>query len=366
MENQVLLIKPASSSCNMRCKYCFYTDLSNARTVGNYGMMRLETLEALVRAVFAETTGFCSFGFQGGEPTLAGLEFFRTFIALEKQYNTKHLRVAHSIQTNGLLLDDQWAEFFREHKFLVGLSIDADKSVHDALRLDAAGKGTHNRCLAAARLLKKHNVEFNILSVVTKWLASHPDKTWQFYRKHDFQHVQLIPCIDETFSGEHYALDAKTYGRFLCRLFDLWYADYLKGAYISVRTFDNYIRILAGYPPENCAMAGVCCVYALVEADGGIYPCDFYATDAYLLGNIHEQKLSDLLQNEVALGFSTPSHSVDPACKNCEFYPICRGGCRRDREVSGGALGLNQYCASYKQFFSHALPRLVQIARRQR
>ena len=366
MRNLSLLIKPASSNCNMRCQYCFYADIVGMRTVKNHGVMSLDTLEIIVRKALSVDTKYCLFGFQGGEPALAGLDFYKKLIELVKKYNHNKVQVKYTLQTNGLLIDSEWSKFFQENKFLVGLSIDAEKQFHDGLRSDSTGKGTHNRGMNAARLLVKHQVDFNILSVVTRQLASHPDKAYRFYKQNGFRYIQFIPCLNglQDKPGENiYSLDAKIYGAFLCRIFDLWYADFIKGEYISIRSFDNYIRMLKGQAPENCAMNGFCTAYALIEADGGVYPCDFYAIDEYFLGNIKTHGFDEMLGGERAKIFISPSLYQDPVCGECAYYPICRGGCRREREPAvNGRLLLNCYCEAYKQFFKHALFRMKVIA----
>ena len=328
--------------------------------------MSVNTLEVIVKKALSEARRQCAFGFQGGEPTLAGLDFFRQLIELERKYNTNGVKISHALQTNGLLLDEAWAEFFRENNFLLGLSIDSSKRVHDYLREDFAGKGTHNRCMAAARLLTKHSVDFNILSVVTRHLAAHPDTAYRFYKQNGFRYIQFIPCLDDLNKprGEsEYSLTAEDYGDFLCRTFDLWYADFAKNDYYSIRAFDNYIQMLAGYPPESCAMSGVCNPYALIEADGSVYPCDFYAMDEFLLGNIKTHSLAEMLNGERAQAFAEPSRKSFSACLSCEYHFICRGGCRRDREpVIDSQLSLSYYCAAYKKFFAHALPRMSVVA----
>jgi uncharacterized protein len=370
MEALSLLIKPVSGSCNLRCRYCFYADVTDARTVKNHGIMSFETLETIVKKALFEAKKYCGFAFQGGEPALAGLEFFKKLIELENKHNVNSVQIAHAIQTNGLLLDDAWAEFFRENNFLVGLSIDASKQNHDYFRHDTKEKGTHNRCMNIARMLTKQRVDFNILSVVTRQLANHPDATYNFYKKNDFRFIQFIPCLDDLSSLKEnppkineYSLTPEIYGKFLCRIFDMWYSDFVKDDYYSIRAFDNYINMLTGVPPENCAMNGICNVYALIEADGSVYPCDFYATDEYHIGNVKTHSFGEMLGCEEVRAFIEPSQKVDPACKVCEYYFICRGGCRRDREpISDGVLSLNRYCSAYKQFFAHSLHRMKALA----
>ena len=367
MKTLSLLIKPASGSCNMRCRYCFYADVTDIRETKSYGIMHQNVLEALVRNALNVATEKCVFAFQGGEPTLAGLNFFKSLIELEQRYNVRDVQIVHSIQTNGLCIDDEWAAFLRDHKFLTGLSIDGTKAVHDDLRIDAAGKGTHNRCLAAARILKRAAVEFNILTVLTKQLAAHPDKVWKFFKQQDFRHIQFIPCLDgleDDIGSNSYSLTPHAYGNFLCRIFDLWYQDFVMGNYYSVRIFDNYISMLGGYPPENCGMSGNCVAYALIEADGSVYPCDFYALDEYRLGSVLTDPIDVMLQGAAAQQFIQPSKYISPECNSCEYFPLCRGGCRRDREpLANGMPRLNRFCSAYKMFFSHAMPRMMKIAR---
>lgn len=362
-----LLIKPASGLCNMRCRYCFYADVTDIRQVKSRGMMTPDTLETIVKRALSETTELCTFGFQGGEPTLAGLDFYRKLIAFEQAHNQNRVKIVHALQTNGLAIDEEWAAFLAENHFLTGISIDASKQVHDELRVDADGKGTHLRALNAVALLEKHKAEYNILSVVTGLLAAHPDKAYRFYKQRGFRYIQFIPCLDglqEEHGAHAYSLSAEAYGKFLCRIFDLWYEDLRKGIYLSIRTFDNFIHMLAGHPPENCAMTGVCHAYPLIEADGSVYPCDFYAVDEFLLGNVGDHSFREMLESPAAKAFMVPSLQKPPACLACEYLPICRGGCRRDCEpITGGALSRNHYCEAYRMFFSHALPRMEQISR---
>jgi len=369
MKALTLLIKPASGHCNLRCKYCFYADVTDSRTEKNYGMMRLDTLEKLMKSLFEEVTEFCLIGFQGGEPTLAGLDFFKSVVVLEKKYNVNRVKVDYTIQTNGLFINDEWASFFAENKFLVGLSVDAGVQIHDGFRVDANGNGTHQACLQAACLLEKYRVDFNILSVVTNKMASQPDKVWQFYREQNFKFLQFIPCLDPFDEEEvkSYSLDAQTYGKFLCQIFDLWYEALRRDKYISIRTFDNYIHMLNGHQAEVCALRGVCTAYGLVESNGNVYPCDFYAIDEYLLGNIHTHSFEEMILGNVATAFTELSKEVDVACKGCKYFFICRGGCRRDREPRvDGSLSLNRFCEAYKVFFSYALPRMEHIAKMER
>lgn len=357
-----IMIKPASGACNQCCRYCFYADEMSRREVASYGMMDSSTLENVICKALEAADGMCTFMFQGGEPTLAGLAFFEKAVSLQKRYNHKRLTIHNAIQTNGLVLDGNWAEFFARNRFLVGLSLDGPKELHDRYRLDPEGKGTYNRVFRAAQLLKKHGVEFNILTVVTKQTANAIGKVYGFFDRSRLDYQQYIPCMDplgETGGGQPYSLGPEEYGNYLCRLFDLWCADAEQGRVKYNRTFFNYLSILQGGPPESCNMQGRCSVQYVVEADGSVYPCDFYVLDAWRLGNLNTDSFDRIDRRRTELGFIQQSEAVAEDCCGCRWYGLCRGGCRRDRPAGAdGALGKNMYCEAFRRFFEHAVPRM--------
>ncbi len=363
-----ILLKPASSACNMRCRYCFYADVAHSRQVQSYGMMSLDTIETIIRKALSYAEGFASFGFQGGEPTLAGLDFFKTVVALQKRYNVHGVEIKNALQTNGLCIDNEWAAFFAEHHFLIGLSLDGSQNVHDRYRFDAAGNGTFERVLGAAKCLEAHGVEFNILSTVNADVAKNAEKVYYFFKKQRFSYLQYIPCLDEFSNLAHnseYSLTPKAYGKFLCQLFDLWYADLFTAHPVSIRYFDNLLSMLLGFPPESCGMSGRCTGYFMIEANGGVYPCDFYVTDEWYMGNILELDWVDLQNSENAKRFLEVSRQVHPDCKACRHYAICRGGCRRNREpIDLTVNGKNYFCSAFMRFFDYAMPRLITAAKR--
>ena len=357
-----VLIKPASSLCNMRCKYCFYADITDNREVKSYGIMSEETLENLIKKAFEYASGSATFAFQGGEPTLAGLDFYRKLLEFEKKYNVNKIPVQNAIQTNGFIIDEEWAKFLADNKFLVGLSMDGTKDIHDSLRIDAAGKGTFARVQKTARLFNKLGVEFNILCVVNNFIARSPKKVYDSLKEYGF--IQFIPCLD-TFDGEKkvFSLTPERYTEFLKVTFNEYYKDFCAGHPISVRNFDNYIGMLLGRPPENCAMAGVCTCYTVVEGDGSVFPCDFYVLDEWKLGNINENSFAELITGDMAKKFVGVSTHRNEECKECRWYPLCRGGCRREREpIIDGTPSLNRFCECYKKFFDACYPKMEEIA----
>jgi len=362
-----LLLKPASGSCNLRCRYCFYADEAGKRETACHGLMTEDTAESIISKSFATATATCHFGFQGGEPMLRGLAFYEKFIALCEGHNASHIQTTYSIQTNGTLIDDQWARFFRRHHFLVGVSLDGDKTLHDLNRVDAEGKGSFDRVLQALWLLEKYDVEYNILTVVTSQTVRNIERIYHFYKKNNLRYQQYIPCLDplgESRGDRDYSLTPDGYGNFLCRLFDLWYHDYIKGELISNRYFENLAAILYGLPPESCGMSGICNPQITVEADGSVYPCDFYMLDAYRLGNFRQGTFADFDDQLAKSGFVMESKQGLGSCKQCRYLSLCRGGCRRDRQAKDlHVLGENYFCSAYKQFYKYAVPRLLQLVR---
>ncbi len=364
MPSLSLLIKPSSGGCNIRCKYCFYHDEQLNRETFSYGFMTEETLEILVKKALEYATVHCSFGFQGGEPTLRGLDFFRKAVELQKKYNIHHAQVANAIQTNGMLIDDTWAKFLRDNNFLVGLSLDGTKDVHDQNRLDPEGRGTFNRVLQAAQKLAAQQVDFNLLTVVTNRTADAIAKIYNFYRRSNLLYQQYIPCLDpldEARGSSPYSLTPEKYARFLKTLFDLWYRDVTAGRFIYIRYFENLVGMLMGRPPESCGLSGQCVIQNVVEADGSVYPCDFYCLDEWRLGNIREEGFREMAAGETAKRFLREGCSGREECRTCAYGFICRGGCRRDREPL--AAGGSYFCPAYKEFFAYALPRLQGLAR---
>lgn len=355
---QNLLIKPVSGRCNLHCRYCFYRDEMENRGQGDYGVMPPETLEAVLKKALAAAEGSCSIAFQGGEPTLAGLDFFERAVELQEKHNVGGVKIRNAIQTNGICIDESWARFLAQHQFLVGLSLDGLRRTHDANRLTYDCQGTFYRVLEAAAVLEKAGADFNILTVVNKQTAAQIYRIYAFYKRQGYRYLQFIPCLDpigHTPGETDWSLTPGDYGAFLCTLFDLWFEDFRRGEQPYIRQFENYVAILCGYLPEACDMRGRCSNQFVVEADGSVYPCDFYALDGYRLGSFLDNTAEEL--ERAAEAFIEASRPRPPGCADCRYYPLCRGGCRRHR-LPGG----NYFCAGLRQFFDHAAERLAWIA----
>lgn len=361
-----VMIKPASGICNMRCKYCFYADEQQNREIANYGIMKESVLRAVLTRILEVAEGSCNLSFQGGEPTCAGLDFFQRLIELEQELNVRHVPIHHAIQTNGYLIDDEWADFFARNNFLVGISLDGPKELHNLNRLDCQGNNTYHRVMHTITLLKKHRVPFNILTVVTSVTCRSIRKIYHFFRQQSFDYQQYIPCLDplgEERGAHPYSLTASAYSKFLRDLFDCWYDDAMHGTLLYNRFFTNLLLILLGRQPEACGMLGVCGKQYVVEADGSVYPCDFYMLDSWRLGNFVIDSVEEIDHARTQLGFIEMSAQANAACKDCQWFALCRGGCRRDREpMIDNTLQKNYFCDAYQEFFSYAFPKLQQIA----
>ncbi|MBQ2965084.1 MAG: SPASM domain-containing protein [Clostridia bacterium] len=347
-----LMIKPASSLCNLSCEYCFYRDVSEHREHLGFGIMPQITARVLIEKALKYADGeSVAFAFQGGEPTLAGLDYFRFFVKTVKELNEKKSPVFFSIQTNGTVIDEQWADFLSENDFLVGLSLDGDIEANK-FRKRPDGENTFFKIINTARLLEKHRVEFNILTVLTGYCAENIERIYSFFRFQRFGYLQFIPCLRPFNSSEKSELymTPKQYADFLIKLFNLYVKDYVRHRYVSIRQFDNWVRLYLAQPAEQCGINGHCSHQFVSEANGNIYPCDFYCTDEYLLGNILESDFPQMAHSETAVNFIKESLAIPERCKKCNLYPICRaGGCKRTQQSE-------DYCKAYKKFFTACLP----------
>lgn len=346
------MIKPASSICNMRCKYCFYHSLADSREVFSYGVMSGDTaLSVIKKAIdFCEGGSVC-FAFQGGEPLFAGREYFKSFVKYADAYADGKCKVYYTLQTNGTLIDDGWAEFFAENDFLLGVSLDGDRDAN-RFRVDDKRDYTFPKVRAALDILRNHNVKFNILTVATGYTAEHIEKIYSYLTGEGFGYLQFIPCLrpfgDKSESQLYMTIEQ--YGDFLIRLFNLYVKDYVKGNYVSVRQLDNYVRLFLGQKCEQCGAEGYCSHQFVIEGNGNVYPCDFYCTDEWLLGNINDKDFDELARCERAVAFIKESLLVPEKCKACAYYRVCRaGGCKRTRAD-------RDYCEAYKKFFGACLP----------
>ena len=365
MSPVTFLIKPASSRCNLACTYCFYHDEANNRSVPDYGTMDSETASVLIDRAFELAADGYTFSFQGGEPTLAGLDYFEYFVRTAREKNRKNARLHFALQTNGILVDSKWARFLAENHFLIGLSLDGFRLLHDTARLTRAGAGTYSPLKKNLSLLQREGAEVNVLCVVTQNSVDNAERIYRHFKKLGFSWVQCIPCIDPFEHGEElspWSLSAQGFAVFFKKIFDLWFEDWQRGDHVHIRWFENLIGMAMGYPPESCGLSGRCSIIHTIEADGSVFPCDFYSTDQWYLGSIKEMPFAEMTASDLAREFVAGSTQIDPECNECPYFFLCRGGCRRNRDDGFGSLKINRFCSGYKDFFSYALERILYIA----
>ena len=364
-----LMLKPASSECNLNCKYCFYHSLCASRSAPSHGFMSESTLETVLKKAFEYTGGApLSLSFQGGEPLLRGKDFFRRLSELLSE--RRGGRVFVDIQTNGTLIDEEWCDIFKSNGWLVGLSLDGDGEAN-AFRVDKEGKPTFAKVFAAAKLMREKGVDFNILSVLTEPSARRIEEIYDFFRENSFGYLQFIPCLkpfrfdngvlqtEPDYSplyadGRQYTLSAEAYSLFLEKCFARYYADFTNGNYVSIRQFDNFVRLARLQSAEQCGMNGYCTRQFVVESDGEVYPCDFYCLDEYSLGNVLSDGFEEMGTSAKALNSIKESTILPEKCKKCKYFALCRNGCKRERQDI-------DKCEAYRNFFEKNISKLQKI-----
>jgi uncharacterized protein len=363
MQPFTLLIKPSGSDCNIDCKYCFYKDRPPQFGSGKQRMSD-EVLTKLVKDYI--TLGFPVVGFawQGGEPTLMGIDFFHKAVELQKKYGSSGQEVSNTLQTNGILLDDNWCKFFHENKFLLGISIDGSKEFHDQYRLDHSGSGTFDRVMRGIENCKKHKVEFSTLVLLNNKNVEHPDTLFNFLIENELTYFQFIPCVETdpaTKTIADFSVTPKQYGDFLCRLFDLWY-EYGPDK-MNIRDFDSLVTYYVMGKHTICAYSKQCAGFVVIEHNGDAFCCEFFVEPKWRLGNILQTPLSKLAASNIKRSFARDKQNLCNKCLLCSHMDICRGGCMKDRvRLTADTGGQNYFCESYKQFFKHTIPRFIQIA----
>ncbi|MHB8120310.1 MAG: anaerobic sulfatase maturase [Methanothrix sp.] len=358
-----LLAKPTGALCNLGCKYCFFLSKKNLYPGSSFKMSD-ELLETYIRQyIEAQRIAQATIAWQGGEPTLMGLDFFRRSIQYQQKYKHPKMTIQNTMQTNGTLLDDEWCKFFHKNNFLIGLSLDGPRDLHDAYRVDKAGKPTFDRVMKAARLMRKHKVDFNILTTVHAANADYPLEVYRFLRdevKTNF--IQFIPIIErENDTGfqegdrvTDRSVKAEQYGRFLISIFDEWVRKDVGRTYVQI--FDVALAAWSGMPPGICAFSPTCGTAMAMEHNGDMYSCDHFVEPKYLLGNINERNMTQLAGSRKQRKFGQDKLDTLPAyCRRCEVCFVCNGECPKNRFIKtpDGETGLNYLCAGYKEFFRH-------------
>lgn len=388
-----VMIKPVGSACNLNCTYCFY--LSKATLPNGPGLRNMsdETLELLIRSYIRDVTASdVVFTWQGGEPTLRGLDFFRKAVALQKKYAKPGQEILNDLQTNGTLIDEQWCRFLKKNDFLVGLSIDGPESLHDAFRKTKDGLPTFHKVLRAAGLLRRFGVPFNTLTSVNRMNAAYPLEVYRFLRKElGSTQIQFSPVVEPKGfelaaprwkEGSHlpgkdesrarpghaesivtdWSVDPQDWGTFLCTVFDEW-RDRDMGR-VLVNQFETLVSQHMGLGPQMCVYGETCGKAVAVEHDGRVYSCDHFVYPQHEIGSIHENRLRDivLFRGQVRFGYAK-AETLPCYCLSCEYISDCRGECPKNRllRTPEGEPGLNYLCSGLKSFYTHALPKVEGI-----
>lgn len=392
------MIKPAGAACNLDCVYCFYLHKTELLNHNPSSRMSDDVLEQHIRQyIQAQDGDAVVFSWQGGEPTLTGLDFFRRVVELEARYRKPFQRIENDLQTNGTLLTEEWAVFLKRHNFLVGLSIDGPRDLHDKYRLNKGGEPTFDKVIKAARLLKKHDVSFNALCVVNRDNAQHPRDVYRFLsRELGTRRLQFIPCVEprdfKTTAPQHWdpakipvvgtpqahpgqpdsvvtdwSVDPDDWGSFLCQAWDDWLRrDQGK---IHVNLFETAIAQSMGLPSQTCTQHEFCGKGLAVEHNGDVFSCDHYVYSDYRLGNILETHEGEMAYGDRQKGFGFAKRDTLPDyCRRCEHLKLCWGECPKNRLVRTpqGQVGLNYLCPGFKRFYSHISRDMPDVLRRVR
>lgn len=385
-----LMVKPTGAVCNLDCTYCYYLS-KEALYPGSPFRMSDEVLESYVRQLLESNEApEVQIAFQGGEPTLMGLEFFERAVKLAQRHRKPGQKVSYSLQTNGTRIDEAWCEFFRRHGFLVGLSIDGPKDVHDAYRVNKGGRGTFDRVLEAWNLMKVKGVDVNILCTVHAANQDRGPETYRFFRDDlGAGFIQFIPIVERVTSanaalaerGWHEkpggerplyeqtgdratarSVDPKAYGRFLCAIFDEWVERDVGTVFVQM--FDVTLGAFFGLH-ALCIFAPTCGDALALEHNGDVYSCDHFVEPKYRLGNILEERLAKLVELPQQRKFGRDKRDALPRmCRNCDVLFACNGGCPKDRFATtpDGEPGLNYLCPGLMAFFRHARPKMQKMA----
>lgn len=368
-----VLAKPVGASCNLRCKYCYYLEKSHLYRNAPARVMSDELLERFVQEyIQAQTMSQVLFTWHGGEPLMRPLSFYKKVVALQEKYAFGR-QIDNTIQTNGTLLTDEWCEFFKEHNWLVGISIDGPQEFHDEYRRTASDKPSWQKVMRGIRLLRKHGVEWNAMAVVNDFNAGYPLEFYHFFKEMGAKYIQFAPVVERMAAhsdGRHlatlvdqecpvadFSVSPAQWGDFLCAIFDEWVRHDVGQTYVEI--FDCTLANWVGERPGICVYAKECGHAGVMEFNGDVYSCDHFVFPEYKLGNIRDKTLVEMLYGEQQRQFSCLKHaSLPKQCKECEWEFACHGECPKNRFVNDryGNPGLNYLCSGYRHFYEHVAP----------
>lgn len=367
-----IMAKPAGALCNLSCRYCYYLEKEHLYT-GGAPVMSNALLERFTQEyIEAQTTREVLFTWHGGEPLTRPLSFYRQAVEMQKQYARGHV-IDNCIQTNGVLLNDEWCRFLKEEGWLVGISIDGPEEFHDAFRRDKQGRPTFAQVIKGIELLQKYDIPWNGMAVVNSLNGNHPLEFYHFFKEIGCHYLQFTPVVERNFhhadgrylstpeqTGEEttdFSVNPRQWGEFLCTLFDEWVRNDV-GTYF-IQMFDATLCNWMGEAPGSCAFGEYCGHAGAMEYNGDVYACDHFVTPEHRLGNIREKSLVEMMYGEKQRRFGLMKREGLPStCRACEFLFACNGECPRNRFVVSpqGEKGLNYLCQGYRQYFRHVAP----------
>lgn len=355
-QNIPVLFKTVSEACNLACDYCYYSKSENKKKINT---LDLDILEKFIIEYAAYTNGNMTMIWQGGEPLLAGLPFFEKVMELQNKYASNGSFINNSLQTNATLITEEWARFFKKHNFLLGISLDGPKEIHDKRRVNLNGNGSFDQVMRGIHYLDVAEVDYNILTVVHEDNVGKERELMEFYLQEGFQFLQFIPGMDftsqDTNSPGEFLISPKEYGQFLCNVFDVWFNN--GNPLVSVRFFDNMASIMLNLGAELCTQMNACPKMLILESNGDAFPCDFFINEEFKLGNIGTDHLNDIISSPLYDKFLTKKADLPIKCRKCEYLTLCYGGCPRNRNWAEDT-NYDYFCYSYKMFYQYAYERM--------
>jgi uncharacterized protein len=367
-----IFVKPAGAVCHLDCQYCYYRDKSSLYPAADIFQLEESLLEEYIVQHFEAAPGpAVDFSWHGGEPTTLGIGFFQKAVALQRKHKPAGWRVRNGIQTNGILLDDEWCRFLASESFGVGLSLDGPAELHDLYRVTRGGKPTHAQAMQAYELLRKMQIHTDILCVVHNGNVRAPLEVYRFFRNIGCRYLGFLPAVEqslETATGvSPHTSAAEDYGAFLCKIFDEWIGRDI--GRIMIQTFEEAARPALGLEHSLCVFRETCGQIPVLEHNGDFFPCDHFVDPEHRLGNIRETRLSQLLDSETLQEFGAAKRNALPRyCRECDVLAMCNGGCPKYRFIRtpDGEPGLNYLCAGLKRFFLHSRAPLADLVSRRR
>jgi uncharacterized protein len=381
-----LMAKPAGPDCNLHCQYCFYLEKKTFFPRNKALRMSDEVLEAYTRLYIEAQPGpAVVFAWQGGEPTLPGIDFFRRALDLQRKYHLGK-QISNTLQTNGTLIDDDWCVFLARSRFLVGLSLDGPEAIHDAYRVDQAGRPTFARVLGALKMMRKHGVEVNVIASVNRQSSMRPLEVYNFFKEQGVEFIQFLPIIEREADPEAqrlglplavppslkqaetamavtpWTVEPEPYGEFLITIFDEWLKKDV--GRIFVMNFEWSLGAWVGAPAGVCYLAPRCGLNPIIEHNGDVFSCDHFMYPAYRLGNILTDGLGNMIRSNRQMAFGASKETSLPGyCRKCDYLFACRGGCPKHRftNTPDGEPGLNYLCPGLMKFYNHVNPHMKQM-----